>query len=308
MSDRIGEDALLDVGCFLDRFEVDSIQCLTWKSHTYLANKGHILPLRLLHKAQIIGYRMCVTAQDRSRGSVSSDGTPQEALELALVAIKDSEVKYLTLFDPVTEQEVTQIAAVAPAVKVTDLRLCGRLTDLSPSALHRLMFSFASVQEFTLNRFNGNQLTDEHLRECGRKQTSSLRAITESADAGPLAFSDDALLDYLFAPEHGMSERRVDISAFNASPHFVQKLISRALLATNVDRVDLEVKRLPLGSQQLGGIHLTQNGGIAEHFERLENGARLRLQFGREAVPPRRASMMDEEDESEDKFRFTLRK
>lgn len=68
------------------------------------------------------------------------------------------------------------------------------------------------------------------------------------------------------------------------------------------------MKRLPLGSQQLGGIHLTQNGGIAEHFERLENGARLRLQFGREAVPPRRASMMDEEDESEDKFRFTLRK
>lgn len=53
MLDRIGEDALLDVACFLDRFEVDSIQCLTWKSHTYLANKSHILPVRLLDEAQI---------------------------------------------------------------------------------------------------------------------------------------------------------------------------------------------------------------------------------------------------------------
>ncbi|KAH7693649.1 hypothetical protein AAVH_39313, partial [Aphelenchoides avenae] len=300
--------ALLDVGCFLDRFEVDSIQCLSWKSHTYLANKSHILRVRLLHKAQIIGYRMCVTARDRSRGSVSSDGTPQEALQLALVAIKDSEVKYLTLFDPVTEAEVAQIAAVAPTVNVTELRLCGRLTDLSPPGLLRLMFSFSSAQELTLNRFNGNQLTDEHLRECGRKQTSSLRAITESADAGPLSFSEDALLDYLFAPEHAMSERRVHISAFNASSHFVQKLISRAQLATSVDRVDLEVKHLPLGSQQLGNLQLTENGGLTEHFERLENGARLRLQLRREPVPPRRASMMDEEDESDHKFRFTLRK
>ncbi|KAH7673138.1 hypothetical protein AAVH_42383 [Aphelenchoides avenae] len=67
MSDRIGEDALLDVGCCLDRFEVDSIQCLSWKSHTYLANKSHILPAmaRKCPPEQILALTYALTGQRR---------------------------------------------------------------------------------------------------------------------------------------------------------------------------------------------------------------------------------------------------
>ncbi|KAH7703858.1 hypothetical protein AAVH_28967 [Aphelenchoides avenae] len=159
--------------------------------------------------------------------------------------------------EPITEEEVAHISAIAPTVKVTDLRLYGRLTHLSPATLHRLMFGFASIQELTLYRFNGNQLTDEHLHECGRRQIWRLRIITKAADAGPLAVSDEGLLDFLYAPEHGTSKRKVVLTAFNASPQFAQKLLRRARLAADVDRVDMEVQRLPLGSQQLDGLQLT---------------------------------------------------
>ncbi|KAH7699003.1 hypothetical protein AAVH_33898 [Aphelenchoides avenae] len=65
-------------------------------------------------------------------------------------------------------------------------------------------------------------------------------------------------------------------------------------------------QQLPLGSQQLGGLRLTVHRGIAEYSEQLENGARLTVQFGRGPVPPHHARMMREEEEPEDKFRFTL--
>ncbi|KAH7693246.1 hypothetical protein AAVH_39721 [Aphelenchoides avenae] len=312
MSDRIGEDALVDVGCFLDRFGVDSIQCLSWKSHTYLANKSHILPVRLLYKAQISFHGTYVIPQGRARGSVRFNGTPQERFQLALAAIKDSDLNYITLFDPtydpITDEELAQIAAVAPTVKVADLRLLGHLRHLSPAALHRLMFGFASFEELTLYKFNGNQLTDEHLHECGRRQIWRLRVTTESADAGPLAFGDEALLNFLFFPDQAMPKRKVVLTAFNASPQFVQKLISRARLATNVDRVNLEVKKLPLGSQQLGGLRLINRHSFSEHFQQLENGARLTLQFGRDPVELHPFRTMDDEEESQDEFRFILSK
>lgn len=133
---------------------------------------------------------------------------------------------YLALYDPsggpISEEEVAEIAAVAATVKVANLSVYCRLTHLSPDSVHRLMFGFSSIEGLTLRRFNGNQLTEEFLHECGRKQIWRLYATTESADAGPLAFSDEALLDYLLALE----PREVVISAFCASPQFVQKLIS----------------------------------------------------------------------------------
>lgn len=130
--------------------------------------------------------------------------------------------------DPITEEEITQVAAVAGTVKVADLRLWGQLRHLSPAALHRLMFSFSTSDHFTL-QVNGTQLTDEHLHECGRRDIWRLRVTSESADAGSLAISDDGLLDYLFAPGYGTRYRRVVFSAFNASQKFVQKLISVSL-------------------------------------------------------------------------------
>ncbi|KAH7720029.1 hypothetical protein AAVH_12450 [Aphelenchoides avenae] len=293
-------DALVDVGCCLDRFEVDSIQCLSWKSHIYLAKKSHILPVRLLHRAEIGGCGSSVSAQDGTRGSVSLNGTPQQKFRLALAATKHSDLKYISFYDPVgdpiTDEELAQIASVAPTVKVTDLRLYGRLTHLLPAALHLLIFDFSSIQELTFNGFNGNQLTDQHLRDCGRRHTWRLHVITEVADAGALAFSDEALLDYLFTPKYEMPTRAVILTAFNVSPQFVQKLVSRAHLATNVGRIDLQVNNLPLGSQQI------------------ENGSRLRLQFRgmirrvpREPMPPP-CRMQDVKEESNDKFFFTLSK
>ncbi|KAH7720027.1 hypothetical protein AAVH_12448 [Aphelenchoides avenae] len=282
MSDRIGEDALLDVGCCLNRFEVDSIQGLSWKSHTYLANKSHILPVRLLHSAQIgcTQQDTYVTARDDTRRRINLDGA---SLQVALAAIKDSDLRYLGLFDPtedpITEEEITQVAAVAGTVKVADLRLWGQLRHLSPAALHRLMFSFSTSDHFTL-QVNGTQLTDEHLHECGRRDIWRLRVTSESADAGSLAISDDGLLDYLFAPGYGTRYRRVVFSAFNASQKFVQKLISRAQLVTNVSAFDLEVQHLPLQSQQLGAVRLFKFRGAAKHVEVFEDGARLTFEFG----------------------------
>ncbi|KAH7706822.1 hypothetical protein AAVH_25948 [Aphelenchoides avenae] len=232
-------------------------------------------------------------------------------------------IVYLALSDPtgnpITDEELALIAAVAPTVTVTDLRLWGELRHLSPAALHRLMFGFSSVKELTLLRFNGNQLTDEHLRECVRRQIWRLHVPTEAVDAGSAAFSDEALLDFLYAPDHGMHKREAVVSAFNGSPQFVQKLVNRANLATDIGRVELVVQQLPLGSQQLGGLRLTQahltvsvdridlevkhpplgsqqldslqlteNRGISEHSEQLENGARVTLKFGRKPMSPRR--------------------
>ncbi|KAH7699002.1 hypothetical protein AAVH_33897, partial [Aphelenchoides avenae] len=94
MSDRIGEDALLDVGCCLDRFEVDSIQCLSWKSHTHLANKGHVLPVRLLDRAQI-NRSSSFACANAPHGSLNFSGTQRDAFELALAAIKDSDLRYV---------------------------------------------------------------------------------------------------------------------------------------------------------------------------------------------------------------------
>lgn len=92
---RIGENALVDLGCCLNRFEVDSIQSLSWKLHTYLANKSHILPVRLLQTTQINGYGTYVTSRGGTSGRVSPKGTPQGRFQLALAAIKDSNVEYL---------------------------------------------------------------------------------------------------------------------------------------------------------------------------------------------------------------------
>lgn len=88
----------------------------------------------------------------------------------------------------------------------------------------------------------------------------------------------------------------------------------RAHVATNVGRIDLQVDNLPLGSQQVGGVPLTNHRGFAELVEQLENGTRLRLQFRgmirrapREPVPlPFR--MQDDVEQSDDKFYFTLSK
>lgn len=111
-------------------------------------------------------------------------------------------------------------------MKVADLRLYGQLTHLSPPALPRLMFSFSSVKELTL-QVNSTQLTDEHLHECGRRHIWRVCFYTVySEEAGPLAISDEALLDYLCAPGYGMQHRRVVFSAFDASQQFVQKLVS----------------------------------------------------------------------------------
>lgn len=107
MSDRIGEDALLDVGCCLTRFEVDFIQCLSWKSHVYLANKSHILPGRLLEIAQI-GQFYGESSVFASPGSarvypgvhamIFFKGTHQEAFQFVLAAIKDSNIRVLSEF------------------------------------------------------------------------------------------------------------------------------------------------------------------------------------------------------------------
>ncbi|KAH7699361.1 hypothetical protein AAVH_33532, partial [Aphelenchoides avenae] len=73
-------------------------------------------------------------------------------------------------------------------MNVTTLRLNARLTQLSPPALDRLLFGFSSIRELTLDGFNGNQLTDKHLHECGgSKGIQRLEFTTGSADAGPLA-------------------------------------------------------------------------------------------------------------------------
>lgn len=114
-------------------------------------------------------------------------------------------------------------------MKVKYLSLYGRFTHLSPAVLHRLTFGFASIQELTLYRFNGNQLTDEHLRECARKQIWRLYVSAKTEDAGPLAFGDEALLDFLFAPEYEKPVRAVVLPAFTASAQFVQKLVGVSL-------------------------------------------------------------------------------
>lgn len=46
----------------------------------------------------------------------------------------------------------------------------------------------------------------------------------------------------------------------------------RAYQATNKDGATLAVKHVPQGSQQLGGLHLTENEGVAKYKERLEKG------------------------------------
>ncbi|KAH7720028.1 hypothetical protein AAVH_12449 [Aphelenchoides avenae] len=84
--------------------------------------------------------------------------------------------------------------------------------------------------------------------------------------------------------------------------------MSRAHLAANVDRINLEVKNLPLGSQQLGGMRLINRHGFAEHFQQLENGGRLTLQFGRDPVESHPFRTLDDEEESHDEFRFILSK
>lgn len=89
---------------------------------------------------------------------------------------------------------------------------------------------------------------------------------------------------------------------------FEEVYFQRARLATNVDRVNLEVKKLPLGSQQLGGLRLINRHSFSEHFQQLENGARLTLQFGRDPVELHPFRTMDDEEESQDEFRFILSK
>ncbi|KAH7718507.1 hypothetical protein AAVH_14026 [Aphelenchoides avenae] len=273
---RIGEDALVDVGCCLNRFDV---KC-----------NG-----------------IYVSGEDNTRKSHYFDGPHQEAFQLCLAAIKHSDVEYFTLSDTMSEDEAAQLAAIAANVKVDDLRFWGCLTHLSPSALYRLMFGFASVKELTLRRFNGNQTMDDHLRECGRKQICDVHAVSELADVGPLAVSDEAMLDYLFAPVYGMRERNVAVSAFTANPQFVQKLVSRAQQAIGVERINLEVKDLPLGSQHLGGLRFVETEGSAAYHEELENGANLYLHFGpRPASPlPEIARWMDAEEELGERFSFT---
>ncbi|KAH7720086.1 hypothetical protein AAVH_12507 [Aphelenchoides avenae] len=293
MSDRIGEDALLDVGCYLNRFDVDSLQCLSWKSHTYLANKSHILPVRLLDSAQI-GYLRgdgidagtvlpSVSARDPTRGDVSFDGTRQDQFRASLAAIEYSDIKYLSLGDPtdgpITDDELARIAAVASTVQVGCLHVFADLTHLPPPALHRLIFAFSSVKKLALCRVNGNQISDGHLLECARRQIWSLHAYTGSSDAEPLAISDGGLLDYLFTPAPEM--RRVVLSAFSASPLFIRKLVSRAQQATNrIGLVELEVTHLPLRSQQLGGLRLTDEPGSPSYFEHFDNGVSLELEYG----------------------------
>lgn len=46
----------------------------------------------------------------------------------------------------------------------------------------------------------------------------------------------------------------------------------RAHEATNIHHADLDVEHLPLGSQQLGGLHVTEREGTSEYNERDENG------------------------------------
>ncbi|KAH7725216.1 hypothetical protein AAVH_07264 [Aphelenchoides avenae] len=264
MTDRIGEDALVDVGRCLNRFEVDSLQRLTWTSHTFLADKAHILPVRLLDEAVIGGARTSVSARDDAHRSVRFDDvTLHEAFQLGLVAIQHShQVPHVG--------ELERLAAVAATVQVAHLSLGCELRHLSPHSQRRLMFGFARVEELSLVRINGSQLTDDDLRECGRKQILEISVAT--ADAEPLAVSDEAVLDYLFSPEYGMPGRQLLLSAFNASPQFVQKLVQRAHQATNIDGATLSVKHLPQRSQQLGGLHFIENEGVAAYKARLEKG------------------------------------
>ncbi|KAH7702161.1 hypothetical protein AAVH_30692 [Aphelenchoides avenae] len=76
----------------------------------------------------------------------------------------------------------------------------------------------------------------------------------------------------------------------------------RARLPTNVHHINLEIRNLPLWGQQLDGIRLTVNQGIVEHYEQLENGARIHLEFG--WSPPLRTP--EQKLESTDAFRFGL--
>lgn len=137
--------------------------------------------------------------------------------------------------DPVTEEEVVQIAAAASTVKVKHLRVHADLTNLSPPALHRLLFGFSSIKELTLYRFNGNQIIDDHLRKCGRRQIFELDVSNETADGGPLALSDEAMLDYLYAPDNESRLLSFSLWAFNASPQFVHKLISVSTLICSTE-------------------------------------------------------------------------
>lgn len=98
MPHRIGQDALVDVGRCLNRFDVDAIQWASWKSHVHLADMTHVLPVRLLDKAKIHGGRVSVSARDATRGSVNFDGTSKEAFLLGFTAIRDSDLKWLSEF------------------------------------------------------------------------------------------------------------------------------------------------------------------------------------------------------------------
>ena len=127
-------------------------------------------------------------------------------------------------------------------MQVDDLRLWGDLRPLSALSLLRLLFGFARVKELSLQRISGNQLTDEDLHECGRRQISRFSVLyTREADAEPLAVSDEGVLDYLFAPEHAMPDRRLVLPSFNASPQFVQKLVEVSTRNTQQVFTDAEV-------------------------------------------------------------------
>lgn len=62
-----------------------------------------------------------------------------------------------------------------------------------------------------------------------RRHIKRLYFKTKKPDTAPLVVRDEALIDYLFAPEHAMCKREVDLSAFNASQTFIQKLINVGL-------------------------------------------------------------------------------
>ncbi|KAH7717229.1 hypothetical protein AAVH_15340 [Aphelenchoides avenae] len=137
------------------------------------------------------------------------------------------------------------------------------------------------------------------------RDTQRLYFKTKKPDTAPLVVRDEALIDYLFAPEHAMCKREVDLSAFNASQTFIQKLINRAQQMTNYGRISLEVKHLSIRSQQLSGLRLNENEGFSEYDEQLENGASVWLVFGRKP-PPDYLRAMHFEEGSDDKFRFFL--
>lgn len=72
-------------------------------------------------------------------------------------------------------------------------------------------------------------------------------------DAGPLAVSDEAVLDCLFAPEYGKPDRRLVLPAFNARPQFVQKLVEVSTL--NVQQAFADVLSI-LSPRDLPGVRL----------------------------------------------------